>query len=99
MDKKFKWFFVVAFFGLVLVCVYDSLFLSHLNRAAVKLGPATDHGLLAGYTMAKRGVPKPTDAELDSYARQAAQSLGDPGGIGFKMEWKNAFWAGWMKGD
>lgn len=57
------------------------------------------HGFTKGYTMAKLGAVKPSADEVDALARKAANELGDNGGMGFKMQWKNAFWNGWSKGD
>lgn len=57
------------------------------------------NGFAKGFSMAKGGAVKPSSDEVDALARRAAQDLGDSGGLGFKMAWKNAFWAGWRKGD
>lgn len=57
------------------------------------------HGFVSGYTLAKDGAVKPSGDQVDALARQAAKSLGDEGGLGFKMQWKDGFWAGWNKGD
>lgn len=57
------------------------------------------HGFTTGYTMAKLGAVKPSADQVDALARKAANELGDNGGLGFKMQWRNAFWNGWNKGD
>ena len=57
------------------------------------------HGFTAGYALAKGGALKPSSDVVDAYARQAALTLGESGGLGFKTAWKQAFWAGWSKGD
>lgn len=57
------------------------------------------HALMTGFLMAKGGAIKPNSEQLDALARRAANELGDEGGLGFKMQWKGAFWMGWNKGD
>jgi len=57
------------------------------------------HAFTKGYTMAKLGAVKPSSDEVDALARRAANELGDNGGLGFKTQWKSAFWNGWNKGD
>lgn len=57
------------------------------------------HGFNVGFTLAKSGAVKPTSDEVDAYARQSANALNDEGGMGFKMQWKDGFWAGWNRGD
>ena len=64
-----------------------------------KVDPVWKHGYAVGFVSAKSGAVKPTADELDAHARRAAQELGEQGGMGFKMQWKNGFWAGWSKGD
>lgn len=57
------------------------------------------HGFVVGHSMAKSGAVKPSSDEVDAMARKSALELGSEGGTGFKMHWKQAFWAGWNKGD
>jgi hypothetical protein len=57
------------------------------------------HGFAIGYQMAKNGDVKPGSDQVDAFARKAAKALNDGGGMGFKMVWKDGFWAGWSKGD
>jgi hypothetical protein len=61
--------------------------------------PVFDHGFKVGFFLAKSGHKKPDAAEVDAMARKSALELGDSGGMGFKMQWKNGFWMGWNKGD
>ena len=105
MTRLEKWGLIIG--GPVAVCCFlwgVSLELSkkldqeqrQQNAAA---DPVFEHGFRVGYGMAKTGMIKPSGNELDAMARQAAMQIGDRGGLGFKMQWKNAFWAGWSKGD
>lgn len=68
------------------------------EKAAEQADPVFQHGFAVGFTVARSGAVKPTADELDAHARRAAQHLGEQGGMGFKMQWKNGFWAGWSKG-
>jgi hypothetical protein len=69
------------------------------DKSDKDIDPVFKHGFQVGYVLAKGGTVKPSSDEVDAMARQAANALGEPGGLGFKMQWKNAFWAGWNKGD
>jgi hypothetical protein len=61
--------------------------------------PIFEHGFRVGYGMAKTGMVKPDGANLDAMARKAALQMGHSGGLGFKMQWKQGFAAGWSQGD
>lgn len=67
--------------------------------ASAKSDPVFTHGFQVGYVLAKSGAVKPSADEVDAMARKSALELGNDGGLGFKMTWKQAFWAGWNKGD
>ena len=64
-----------------------------------KPDPVFEHGFRVGFGMAKSGMVKPSSAELDAMARQAALQMGHKGGLGFKMPWKDGFLYGWSQGD
>ena len=63
------------------------------------IAPVYRHGFQVGITLAKSGMVHPTADELDACARQAAIALREECGLGFKMQWKAGFEAGWRKGD
>lgn len=67
--------------------------------AQSEVDPVFKHGFAVGFAAARSGSVKPTADQLDAHARRAATHLGEQGGMGFKMQWKNGFWAGWSKGD
>lgn len=69
---------------------------AELKKASDKV---FQHGFVVGHAMAKSGAVKPSADEVDAMARKSALELGNEGGTGFKMHWKQAFWAGWNKGD
>lgn len=69
------------------------------GSAKTDIGPVYRHGFQVGITLAKSGMVHPTAEELDAYARQAASELKEEGGLGFKMQWKSGFEAGWRKAD
>lgn len=57
------------------------------------------HGFVLGHNMARDGAVKPTSAQVDALARRSRKAL-EEGGSGYNVyEWKDAFWAGWNKGD
>lgn len=61
--------------------------------------PIFEHGFRVGYGMAKTGMVKPDNAQLDAMARKSALQMGHSGGLGFKMQWKQGFSIGWSQGD
>lgn len=70
-----------------------------LKEEKKPMDPVYQHGFQVGYTLAKSGMVKPSPAEIDAAARQAALELRESGGMGFKMQWKSGFDSGWRAGD
>ncbi len=64
-----------------------------------KADPVFEHGFRVGFGMAKAGMVKPNSQQLDALARQAALQMKHPGGLVFKMPWKDGFAFGWSQGD
>jgi hypothetical protein len=56
------------------------------------------HGFQVGFMAASGGLQKPTSDQVDALCRRAAAELEDKATWGFKMVWKDGFWAGWKQG-
>ena len=100
MEKRFFRFVLLAFAALVVFGVAGIISQgSRIQDEGGDVDPVYLHGYQVGYTLAKSGMVKPTAEQLDANARQAALALKDPGGLGFKMQWKSGFDHGWRAGD
>jgi hypothetical protein len=56
------------------------------------------HGFEIGFGAASVGIKKPSSDEVDALCRRAASDLDEKATWGFKMIWKDGFWAGWKSG-